>query len=99
MKGYAFQDLKNAMSSEPVPKHARIGDKFYIDPNAYQLAISIVLIQYFVDHNGKKRLHPIAYESKKLSETKQPMSLAGNNGFTGTSAIQRTESCLSCLLL
>ena len=67
----AFQDLKKAMTSEPVLKHARIGDDFYIDPDASQLAIGAVLLQYFMDPDGKKRLHPIAYESKKLSETEQ----------------------------
>jgi len=60
----AFRDLKKAMTSEPMLKHARIGDDFYIDPDASQLAIGAVLLQYFMDHHGKKRLHPVAYESK-----------------------------------
>ena len=67
----AFHDLKWAITSDPVLKHPRIGDDFYIDPDASQLAIGAVFLQYFTDSDGKKRLHPIAYESKKLSETEQ----------------------------
>ena len=67
----SFDDLKAAITSEPVLKHPRIGDDFYIDPDASQLAIGAVLLQYFSDPDGKRRLHPIAYESKKLSETEQ----------------------------
>jgi len=67
----AFRDLKTAVTSEPVLKHPRIGDDFYVDPDASQLAIGAALLQYFLDPDGKKRLHPIAFESKKLTETEQ----------------------------
>ena len=70
----SFDDLKKAITSEPVLKHPRIGDEFYIDPDASQLAIGAVLLQYFLDPDGKRRLHPVAYESKKLSETEQRYS-------------------------
>ena len=70
----AFDDLKAAITSEPVLRHPRIGDKFYIDLDASQLAIKAVLLQYFSDSDGKQRFHPVAYESKKLSKTEQRYS-------------------------
>ena len=35
----AFHDLKAAVTSEPVLMHPRIGDDFYVDPDASQIAI------------------------------------------------------------
>src|SRR5438552_3477298 len=70
----AFDNLKNTITSEPVLKHPRIGDEFYIDPDASQLAIGAVLLQYYNDPDGKRHLHPVGYESKKLSETEQRYS-------------------------
>ena len=49
--------------------HPRIGDDFYVDPDASQIAIGAALLQYFLDPDGKRRLHPVAFESKKLTET------------------------------
>ena len=51
--------------------HPRIDDDFYVDPDASQIAIDAALLQYFLDPDDKKRLHPIAFESKKLTETEQ----------------------------
>ena len=51
--------------------HPRIGDDFYVDPDASQIAIGAALLQYFLDPDGKRRLHPVAFESKKLTETEQ----------------------------
>jgi hypothetical protein len=70
----SFQLLKKLVTSEPVVKHPKIGEPFYIDPDSSQLAIGAVLQQYFPDPDGKERLHPIAFESKKLSETEQRYS-------------------------
>ena len=70
----AFRDLKKAVTSEPVLKHPIIGDDFYIDPDSSQLIIGAVLLQYFLDPDGKKRLHPVVYLSKKLSQTEQRYS-------------------------
>lgn len=66
-----FSDLKAAVKSEPVLMHPRIDDDFYVDPDASQIAIGAALLQYFLDPDGKRRLHPVAFESKKLTETKQ----------------------------
>src|SRR5579871_776441 len=68
----AFQNLKKMLATEPVLKHPRIGDDFIIDADCSQLAIGAVLMQYFpIGKDGKLRLHPVAYESKKLSQTEQ----------------------------
>ena len=65
----AFQELKTALTSEPVLRH-QIGKPFTIDLDSSQYTIRAVLQQFFPDpKTGKDRLHPIAYESKKLTET------------------------------
>src|ERR1700694_2633163 len=67
----SFQALKKAITSEPVLKHPQIGKPFVIDPDSSQFVIGAVLQQLFMDPDGKERLHPIAFESKKLTETEQ----------------------------
>ena len=65
----AFQELKTALTSAPVLRH-QIGKPFTIDPDSSQYTIRAVLQQFFPDpKTGKDQLHPIAYESKKLTET------------------------------
>ena len=70
----AFLALKQVLTTEPVLRHAKINEPFVIDPDSSQYCIGAVLQQYFTDHDGKSRLHPIAYESKKLTETEQRYS-------------------------
>ena len=70
----AFQALKKALTSEPVLRHPRIGQPFIIDPDSSQHSIGAVLQQAFCDPDSQIRLHPIAYESKKLTETEQRYS-------------------------
>ena len=70
----AFQALKTALTTEPVLRHPRIGKPFIIDPDSSQYCIGAVLQQSFEDLDRKHRLHPIAYESKKLTETEQNYS-------------------------
>jgi hypothetical protein len=67
----AFQALKLAITMEPVLRHPQIGKPFIIDPDSSQYVIGAVLQQFFMDPDSKERLHPIAYESKKLTETEQ----------------------------
>src|SRR5579859_3201012 len=67
----SFQQLKKALTSEPILRHPRMGQPFIIDPDSSQYCIGAVLQQSFQDPDGKTRLHPIAYESKKLTETEQ----------------------------
>jgi len=70
----AFQALKKALTSEPVLRHPRIGQPFIIDPDSSLYCVGAVLQQSFEDSDKKRRLHPIAYESKKLTETEQNYS-------------------------
>jgi hypothetical protein len=70
----AFLRLKDLITSEPVVKHPKIGETFFIDPDSSQYAIGGALQQLFRDNDGIERLHPIAYESKKLTETEQRYS-------------------------
>ena len=71
----AFATLKNVITTEPVLRHAKIGKLFVIDPDSSQFTIGAVLQQYFQDDSdGKQRLHPIAYMSKKLTETESRYS-------------------------
>ena len=70
----SFQALKKAISSEPVLRHPQIGKPCWIDPDASQYAIGAQLQQLFLDTDGKSRLHPIAFLSKKLTETEQRYS-------------------------
>ena len=70
----AFQALKKALTSEPVLRHPRMGQPFVIDPDSSQYCIGAVLQQSFEDPDKTHRLHPIAYESKKLTETEQNYS-------------------------
>src|SRR5579859_4422875 len=51
-----------------------MGQPFIIDPDSSQFCIGAVLQQAFRDPDGQIRLHPIAYESKKLTETEQRYS-------------------------
>ena len=48
-----------------------MGQPFIIDPDSSQYSIGAVLQLSFQDPDGRTRLHPIAYESKKLTETEQ----------------------------
>src|SRR5579859_7287815 len=70
----AFQALKKALTSEPVLRHPRMGQPFVIDSDSSQYCIGAVLQQSFKDPDEIHRLHPIAYESKKLTETEQSYS-------------------------
>ncbi|KAK8948956.1 hypothetical protein KSP39_PZI005193 [Platanthera zijinensis] len=58
----AFEDLKLAMSTEPVLSLPDFGKEFEVQTDASDFAIGGVLMQ-----DG----HPIAYESRKLNETER----------------------------
>jgi len=70
----SFRALKKAITTEPVLRHVQIGSLFIIDPDSSQFTIGGVLQQYFSDPDGKWRLHPIAYLSKKLTQTESRYS-------------------------
>jgi len=44
---------------------------FIIDPDSSLYCVGAVLQQSFRDPDGQIRLHPIAFESKKLTKTEQ----------------------------
>jgi transposase InsO family protein len=70
----AFNAIKKALTTNPVLRHPQIGKLFVIDPDSSQYILGMVLQQYFPDSKGKMRLHPIAFESKKLTETESRYS-------------------------
>ena len=71
----SFEALKKAVTSEPVLRHPQIGKMFIIDPDSSQFTIGAVLLQYFLNpKTGKMELHPIEFESKKLTETESRYS-------------------------
>lgn len=66
----AFDSLKNALVSAPVLKPIQFGLPVVIDTDASNTCLGAVLQQAFHDNdNGKSALHPIAYESHKLTTT------------------------------
>ena len=55
----------------PILKHFVFQNPVYLDVDSSAYAIGGALQQYFRDPDGNNRLHPIAYESKKLTQTEQ----------------------------
>jgi RNase H-like domain found in reverse transcriptase/Reverse transcriptase (RNA-dependent DNA polymerase) len=70
----AFDKIKTAITTSPVLKRVDMSKPFVLDPDASQFRIGAVLQQYFEDSDGKQRLHPVAFESKKLTLTEQRYS-------------------------
>jgi len=58
----------------PVLAHVDMAKPFILDPDSSAYRIGPVLQQYAEDRDGKQRLHPIAFESKKLTPTEQRYS-------------------------
>ena len=59
------------MTTPPILKHFIFQNPVYLNVDSSAYAIGGTLQQYFQDPDGKNRLHPIAYESKKLTQTEQ----------------------------
>jgi len=71
----AFKAMKKAITTQPILKHPDSTKPFYIDSDASQYAIGAVLLQeHYSEAKKKMRMYPLAYESKKLSETEQRYS-------------------------
>jgi len=70
----AFQRIKKASTSLPCLTHYDPAKAVYLDVDCSDKVIGGVLQQYVTDNDGKQRLHPIAFESKKLSPTEQRYS-------------------------
>jgi len=72
--GEALKEIKRLLTSAPILVHPRLGEPFIVDPDSSQYTVGATVSQWRKDKDGVKRLHPIAYESKKLSETEQRYS-------------------------
>jgi RNase H-like domain found in reverse transcriptase/Reverse transcriptase (RNA-dependent DNA polymerase) len=71
----AFNELKHQFTSPPCLVHLQPGETVYVDIDCSDRAIGGCILQYVLDPDGKKRLHPVAFESKKLSATEQRYSV------------------------
>jgi len=60
-----------ALTTVPALAYADMTKPFILDPDSLAYRISAVLQQYAENHDEKQRLHPIAYEFKKLTPTEQ----------------------------
>ena len=65
----AFRSLKSALTSAPVLRIADHSQPFYIQTDASEKAVGAVLTQKYDDKE-----HPIAFRSKKLTDTQQKWS-------------------------
>ncbi|CAO4370898.1 unnamed protein product [Caenorhabditis nigoni] len=63
----AFEKLKEALCSSPVLQPPRPGRPFVIESDASSIAVGAMLLQ--AGDDGE--LHPIAYDSRKLTETER----------------------------
>jgi hypothetical protein len=63
----AFQNLKEAIMSDPVLKQPDRTKPFTIETDAFEWAIGCVLLQ----QDEKGRLHPVAFDGRKLSGAEQ----------------------------
>lgn len=75
MEEHAFKELKRQFTSPPCLAHYQLSETAYIDVDCSQRIIGGCLMQYMLDPDGKKRLHPVAFKSKKLSPTEQRYSM------------------------
>ena len=70
----AFNEPKGQFTGPLCLAHYQLGETTYVDVDCSQRAISGCMLQYVFDLDGKRRLHPIAFESKKLTRTEQRYS-------------------------
>ncbi|KAG1282954.1 hypothetical protein G6F66_011024 [Rhizopus arrhizus] len=63
----SFEKLKRLMTTAPVLLHPKLDQSFVIETDASDFGVGAVLLQ----DDGKGTLHPLAYESKKLSPTER----------------------------
>jgi hypothetical protein len=70
----AWVDLKNALTTYPVLRHVDPEKDYILDVDASNFGSGGCLQQYSLDENGKLKLHPVAYMSKKFNQTQQNYS-------------------------
>lgn len=63
----SFEALKKAFTSEPILKHFDPKLDTILETDASDRVISAVLSQYHTNSDGIKRLHPVAYFSRKMN--------------------------------
>ena len=63
----AFEMLKQAFTKAPVLSRYDPQLETIIEVDSSDTYISSILSQYAINSDGKKRLHPVAFYSKKLS--------------------------------
>jgi hypothetical protein len=66
----SFQDLKIALSGDPILKLPDIDEEFVVRTDASNVAMGCVLMQNYEDI-----MHPVAYASKKFSERERKYSV------------------------
>ena len=72
----AFEQLKQALASDPVVSLPNDEGEFVLDTDASQVAMGAVLQQRQKDVNGVERLKVIAYGSKTLTKSQRNYSAA-----------------------
>lgn len=63
----AFKKLKRLFAAEPVLKHPNVEEPFMNQMDTSDVAVEAVFLQ----KNGERKLHPCAFTSRKLNETKR----------------------------
>ena len=80
----AFQDLKYALTSEPVLMFPNFSQSFIVEVDASNYAVGGVLSQLGLDH----REHPVAYFSTALQKSQQNWSVTTKESFALVLAVR-----------
>ena len=75
----AFDNLKQAFTTAPVLSRYDPQLETVIEVDSSDACIGGILSQYSIDPDGKKRLHPVAFYSKKLSRPNATILLERRN--------------------
>lgn len=81
----AFENLKKALMSAPVLKHADFSRRFYIQCDACDYGIGAVLYQL----NNKNEEHPIAFYSQKLNTCQKNYSVTEKECLAAIMAVKK----------
>lgn len=81
----AFENLKKALTSAPVLRHADFSKRFYIQCDASEYGIGAVLYQL----NENEEEHPIAFYSQKLNQCQRNYSVTEKECLAAVMAVKR----------
>lgn len=81
----AFENLKKALTSAPVLRHADFANQFYIQCDASEYGIGAVLFQL----NSQGDEHPIAFYSQKLNQCQKNYSVTEKECLAAVMAIKK----------